>query len=452
MSSKLVFEVSYGGRFDRSFGCKYVSGEVTVHSDSYDPDNLSFFEVEDICKDYGYKAGDLMYIREPDKTLMGGLHLITSDEKVLFMVGCHKGQFLVHLYVVCFGEGQGDVEEHEEEEDDEEEGRVDYNDPWWKDKVNDDEDLFDLDLDVGDTRARRSGAGTTGDGDIENEGDEEETGDVHEDDEEDGNHDEAHPIDDSVRSESGPNNKKKFEELDDDDTNSEMGRSDILESPLNNDEECQVPSTKSPEFHRMDVVNPVLHLKMTFPDIQTFREAVKEYNLLRGKEVGFKKNERRKSIVVCKDDKCEYRVYAKQVRDEQTFQIRSMQPKHVCGRQYKNSNVNSTWIANKLIEKFQIQPNMPLNVKQHEVKEKWKVDVTPSMMYRARVKACQKIYGKLEDQYSHLWDYCETLKMTNKGSCVRMKVDRPNPNVLLKFGILYFSPLAAMKKGFLKGL
>ena len=56
MSSKLGFEVSYGGRFDKSSGCNYVGGEVSVHGESYDPDNLSFFELEDICKEYGYKA------------------------------------------------------------------------------------------------------------------------------------------------------------------------------------------------------------------------------------------------------------------------------------------------------------------------------------------------------------------------------------------------------------
>jgi hypothetical protein len=153
---------------------------------------------------------------------------------------------------------------------------------------------------------------------------------------------------------------------------------------------------------------------------------------------------------VCKDVKCKYRVYGRQVSNEQTFQIISMQPKHVCGRQYKNSIVNADWISKKLIEKFRVQPKMPLEVIQYEVNEKWKVDVSTSCMYKARAKARQKIYGKLEDQYGHLWDYCETLRMTNKGSCVMIKVDRPNPHVAPKFGRLYFS-LPAMKKGFLDG-
>jgi hypothetical protein len=60
------------------------------------------------------------------------------------------------------------------------------------------------------------------------------------------------------------------------------------------------------------------------------------------------------------------------------------------------------------------------------------------------------LYRKLKDQYRRLWDYCETLRQTNSGSCVVMKVDKPNPDLLPKFGRLYVS-LATMKKGFLKG-
>jgi len=50
------------------------------------------------------------------------------------------------------------------------------------------------------------------------------------------------------------------------------------------------------------------------------------------------------------------------------------------------SIVNLTWIANKLIDKFKIQPNMPLDMIQNEVKDKGKIDVTPNIMYRVRRK------------------------------------------------------------------
>jgi hypothetical protein len=180
-----------------------------------------------------------------------------------------------------------------------------------------------------------------------------------------------------------------------------------------------------------------------------FREAVKMYNVRRGKDIRFKINERRKCIVVCRDPKCHYRVYGQQMVDEQSFQIISMQPKHVCGRKYKNSIVNAIWIANKLIDKFKVQP-MPLDVILDEVKDMWKVDVSASCMYRARRKAGKQIYGRLECQYERLWDYCETVRRTNRGSAVLMKVERPCPEIPPKFHRLYMS-FAAMKKGFLDG-
>jgi len=71
-------------------------------------------------------------------------------------------------------------------------------------------------------------------------------------------------------------------------------------------------------------------------------------------------------------------------------------------------------------------------------------------MYMARIKANKKIYGKHGGQYAALWDYCETLRTTNPGSCVVMKVDRTVPEVNPRFQRLYCS-LAVMKKGFLEG-
>jgi hypothetical protein len=65
------------------------------------------------------------------------------------------------------------------------------------------------------------------------------------------------------------------------------------------------------------------------------------------------------------------------------------------------------------------------------------VNVNPSMMYRARRKAKLKLYRKLENQYERLWDYCETLRRINSRSCVVMKVDKLNPNLLPKFGRMY---------------
>jgi hypothetical protein len=69
-NSRLLFEIHYGGRFNRTTGCEYVGGELAVHKESVDPDELSFFELEAMCRPYGYNSGDLIYFQEPGKSLV----------------------------------------------------------------------------------------------------------------------------------------------------------------------------------------------------------------------------------------------------------------------------------------------------------------------------------------------------------------------------------------------
>jgi hypothetical protein len=110
--------------------------------------------------------------------------------------------------------------------------------------------------------------------------------------------------------------------------------------------------------------------------------------------------------------------------------------------------VKSKWIADKLIDKFRAQPNMHVKAIVDEVNDRWGVDVEDHRLYRARRIAKDKIYGKMNEQYNKLWDYKETLRRTNVGSCVMIKVDRPVPDIPAKFQRLYLS-LATMKSGFL---
>jgi hypothetical protein len=128
----------------------------------------------------------------------------------------------------------------------------------------------------------------------------------------------------------------------DDDYNSDMGRSDILVSPVPSDEECEITSARGSEFHAVDMSDTILELYMKFSNTRTFREVVRMFNLKRGKDITFQRNDRQKCIVVCKEPNCNYRVYARQLLDEETFRIRSMQSEHLCCRQFKNSIVTST--------------------------------------------------------------------------------------------------------------
>jgi hypothetical protein len=143
---KLVFEINYGGRFDRKYGCIYVGGQVDVHPDNVDPDNVSFVMIKSIVGQYGYSPGDLIYFRDPTKDLVDGLQLVSSDYDVAYMVAKHVDTPIVVLYIVSFQNDRGgDGEDWENDEEGDDGGRVDLNDPWWDDKISDDDDVFEED-------------------------------------------------------------------------------------------------------------------------------------------------------------------------------------------------------------------------------------------------------------------------------------------------------------------
>jgi hypothetical protein len=151
---KLVFEINYGGRFDRVYGVIYSGGEMVVHPDSVDRDSFTFSMLKSIVEQYGYNPGDLIYFRDPNKDLVVGLYLVSSDYDMDYMSSVHVENHAIELYVVSFqddGNGDGDGEGGEDDEDDEDEdvgGRVALNDPWWNDKISDDEDVFEDNYDV----------------------------------------------------------------------------------------------------------------------------------------------------------------------------------------------------------------------------------------------------------------------------------------------------------------
>jgi hypothetical protein len=104
-----------------------------------------------------------------------------------------------------------------------------------------------------------------------------------------------------------------------------MGRSDILESPVSSDEDCETPSiTRIVDFHAVDLQDPAIKFGMKFPNIQMFREAIRVYNLKKGEDIKFKRSERMKCVCVYRDTKCKYRVYGRKMPDKESFQVRSV--------------------------------------------------------------------------------------------------------------------------------
>jgi hypothetical protein len=225
-------------------------------------------------------------------------------------------------------------------------------------------------------------------------------------------------------------------------------------TPPKSDEEYEAINgakyvTRTFQFQEVDMEDPHLEVGMSFGSACQFMKTVREYNLFRGKDVEFTKNDGDRVIGVCRNRamSCPWRVYGASVSGEMTFLLKSLNPNHRCTKCYKSSIVNSRWIADRMVHKFKTRPNYPLAALCEDVKRRWNVEVSLRQLYRAKEKAKEQIEGKNKEQYKWLWDYCATVRQTNREITMLMKIERPTLDVPPTFQRLYMS-LVACKDGF----
>jgi hypothetical protein len=248
-SDLLIFEVHYKGSFNRENRCTYVGGFVHNHY-VHEVHKMSFLDIEEICKEYGYKYGDLIHYKIPDRSLDDGLRLISSDHNVSEMVSYHEGHYLAELYLVSFEAVEVDVEDDNAEEDEEYERIVVcQKDALWDEVLIVDIDNSDSDRDEHVKSERVGGVG--GVEDEENRDDELERGET-----EEGVFDGDPHMDAYVEELRGE------DDVDDADSK-DLCPSDVLRSPIPNDSDgedisSQPDVTKMVQFIKDDLRNPML--------------------------------------------------------------------------------------------------------------------------------------------------------------------------------------------------
>jgi hypothetical protein len=255
------------------------------------------------------------------------------------MVSHHEGHCLAELYLVSIEAIDVNVDDNAEEDDEYERAIVHQKDAFWDEGVDTDGSKSDGDEHVESERVGGSGG-------VEDEGNR---------DDEPGRGETEKGVSDGEPHMDAYVEELRWEDDVDDADSEDCCPSDVLRSPIDGDVEdiSNRPNvTKRVQFTKEDLINPVLQVGHIFADANLFRKAMKHANILKGKDLEFKRNETKKIIAVCKDKRCKYRVYGKKLVDESTFLLVSLYPKHSCTRRYKNHMINSAWIVEWCMESF----------------------------------------------------------------------------------------------------
>ncbi|XP_029144904.1 uncharacterized protein [Arachis hypogaea] len=192
-----------------------------------------------------------------------------------------------------------------------------------------------------------------------------------------------------------------------------------------------------------------LELGMEFGTMQQFKDAVRKYSIQMDREAFFFKVEPHSCRVICYNETCPWEVYYVRRNQPPSYQIKILVDEHTCPRSNKIRSVTCKWVAEELISKIRVCPNLSHREARDMFKVEFDICVGERMMFRAMEKAKDVIKRTKKEQYLKLRTYLTELRKANPGSTCRMSTT-PQQEGLSKFKSLYIC-LDACKKGFKQG-
>nr|XP_027099128.1 uncharacterized protein LOC113718418 [Coffea arabica] len=213
------------------------------------------------------------------------------------------------------------------------------------------------------------------------------------------------------------------------------------------DEQGRKPPTVNPK----DMHNPKIKLEQYFSNFKEFKEAVRTWNIKRGRPFKFVKHDKVKVMAKCPREGCDWYIYARKLSGAGSVQVRTFQRKHKRGFSYHNESVSSSWVTKNYCETVRENPRLDLKSFTNKVRKENKCLFSKYQGYRAKRAATKIVQRDETDHYKKLPDYINEIKRSNPGTTVIMKVVDGYCDVVTrqqKFQRLYMC-FAGVKQGFL---
>ncbi|CAI9103081.1 OLC1v1001513C1 [Oldenlandia corymbosa var. corymbosa] len=196
---------------------------------------------------------------------------------------------------------------------------------------------------------------------------------------------------------------------------------DLLSENEYEEQESERPVKKDKVFNpAIDMKNPKFELYQKFGTKWILLDALKRHGIVDRRIIDFKKND--KLFVHGKCRHCNWEVYGVKMEgeNENTFQIRTVNTKHSCGRVWSTRNVNSNIISDWYVPDFADDPNITVSTLKFRVKNEHQLTISRTQAWNAKRKALEKVRGKITEQYAELESYMAEVKRSNPGTSIQV--------------------------------
>lgn len=188
---------------------------------------------------------------------------------------------------------------------------------------------------------------------------------------------------------------------------------------------------------------------MQFNSLDDFREAIREWSLLNGREITFVKNESYRVRIECMA-KCGFLMICSKVSHKHTYVINTIIDNHTCARVLDNRSANSRWVAKPVVKKMQTYETVRIYDIIQDMRQNYFVRIIVAKAWKDNLIVKKIIEGDADKQYGNLWRYDVELQRVNVGNTMKIDVDGPNSSIQPRFGSFYFY-FYGCKKGFING-
>ncbi|XP_031402322.1 uncharacterized protein LOC116211924 [Punica granatum] len=145
---------------------------------------------------------------------------------------------------------------------------------------------------------------------------------------------------------------------------------------------------------------PTFTVGQLFEDGKQFKDAICLAAVKTQRNIYFKKNCKEYIRVRCKETSCPWQIVAKFMKNLGAYQVRKFFDNHTCNITYKNSRVNSSWLAKHYMGTIRSLPSIKLNEFKKLVKEQLGVEVSRSQCRRAKEKVYDLVVGDSKGEYA----------------------------------------------------
>ncbi|KAL4565604.1 hypothetical protein LXL04_029706 [Taraxacum kok-saghyz] len=124
-------------------------------------------------------------------------------------------------------------------------------------------------------------------------------------------------------------------------------------------------------------------LGMHFSSPSELKACLSNYAVANGYDLWYDRNDKHRLLVKCckgKTPQCPFRLWASWMKEERTFQIKSLKKEHSCSRAFKlGSIVTYKWIGKQFVNEILERPRMSLRKMKAQVSKKFNINVSVGM-------------------------------------------------------------------------